>query len=161
MAIWEDVKKITLDLAHSTADLSKKIAEITKLNLNTARQEELIKNLYLEIGKQYYKEFGDAPGEGFGPLCEKISACRQTIDENDRQIAALKSSMKKGDAPIEADWTPAPCGAEEAEAPVPSAAEAAEVFESQPPPIGPAAEAGGEASAATDEPAPDDKPEEP
>lgn len=106
MAIWEDVKKITSDFAHSTADISKKLAEITRLNLNNAKQEDNIKSLYMEIGKQYYEEHCGMPEDSYASCCSKIKASQEMIEENSRQIAALKSSLKREDRskPIEASF---------------------------------------------------------
>lgn len=58
---------------------SKQLAEITKLSLNNASEEDAIKKAYVEIGKLYYAERGMAPEAAYVALCERITAAKSTL----------------------------------------------------------------------------------
>ena len=51
---------------------SKQLAEITKLSLNNASEEDAIKKAYVEIGKLYYAERGMAPEAAY-VACVSVS----------------------------------------------------------------------------------------
>ncbi|UQT46699.1 hypothetical protein M5E87_15530 [Flavonifractor plautii] len=84
---------------------SKQLAEITKLSLNNASEEDAIKKAYVEIGKLYYAERGMAPEAAYVALCERITAAKVNIEENKNRIAELKAEGNVSDADIPT-WRP-------------------------------------------------------
>ena len=74
MAFLDELKDRAMDLGRAGVAKSKQLAEITKLSLNNASEEDAIKKAYVEIGKLYYAERGMAPEAAYVALCERITA---------------------------------------------------------------------------------------
>ena len=92
MAFLDELKDRAMDLGRAGVAKSKQLAEITKLSLNNASEEDAIKKAYVEIGKLYYAEHGSAPDGAYAAACEKITAARAAIETNNDRIAQLKNS---------------------------------------------------------------------
>lgn len=99
----EDIIGRVSDLAQAGAAKAKAIAEITKLKVNNAGEEDTIRKAYIEIGKMYYKDRVMAPDAQFAPLCAKITACKEKIEANNQKIAEIKATdnIKEEDIPEE------------------------------------------------------------
>ena len=80
MAFFDELKDRAMDLGRAGVAKSKQLAEITKLSLNNAGEEDAIRKAYIEIGKLYYAERGMAAEPAYVALCE----------ENKNRIAELK-----------------------------------------------------------------------
>lgn len=91
MAFFDDFKEKAADLAQVGMAKSKQLAEIARLNLVNAGEEDTIRKAYQELGRIYYAERGNAPEPAYSALCEKITAARITIEENKERIAQLRS----------------------------------------------------------------------
>ena len=94
MAFFDELKERAADLGRAGVAKSKQVAEITKLSLNNAGEEDTIKKAYTEIGRLYYAERGMAPEAAYVALCEKITAAKTNIEENKARIAQLKDDGK-------------------------------------------------------------------
>ena len=102
MDFFTSLKEKAADLAQVGVAKSKQAAEIGKLKVNNAGEEAVIKKAYAEIGRLYYKEHGMAPEEAYAALCEKITAAKINIEENDARIAELKDDgVDAGEVVIE------------------------------------------------------------
>lgn len=73
MAFLDELKDRAMDLGRAGVAKSKQLAEITKLSLNNASEEDAIKKAYVEIGKLYYAERGMAPEAGLRGPCVSVS----------------------------------------------------------------------------------------
>ncbi|MBM6869064.1 serine proteinase [Pseudoflavonifractor phocaeensis] len=91
MAFFDDFKEKAADLAQVGMAKSKQLAEIARLNLVNAGEEDTIRKAYQELGRIYYAERGNAPEPAYSALCEKITAARITIEENKERIAQLRA----------------------------------------------------------------------
>ena len=91
MAFFDAFKDKAIDLAQTGVAKSKRLAEIAKLNLANASEEDEIKKAYIEMGKLYYAERGMAPEAAYAALCEKVTAAKVNIEENKARIEDLKS----------------------------------------------------------------------
>ena len=100
MAFFDELKERAVDLGRAGVAKSKQLAEITKLSLNNASEEDAIKKAYIEIGKLYYAERGMAPETAYVALCEKITASKITIEENKARIAEIKAEGNVSDAEV-------------------------------------------------------------
>ena len=100
MAFLDELKDRAMDLGRAGVAKSKQLAEITKLSLNNASEEDAIKKAYVEIGKLYYAERGMAPEAAYVALCERITAAKVNIEENKNRIAELKAEGNVSDADI-------------------------------------------------------------
>lgn len=87
----DSLKEKAVDLAQSGAAKSKELAEIGKLKLNNAAEEDAIKKAYTEIGKLYYAERGMTPDVAYAALCERITAGKAAIEANNLRIAEIKA----------------------------------------------------------------------
>lgn len=90
MDFFEELKEKAVDLGRAGVAKSKQLAEITKLSLNNAGEEDTIKKAYTELGKLYYAERGMAPEAAYAALCEKITAAKITIEENKNRVSEIK-----------------------------------------------------------------------
>ena len=68
----DSLKDKAVDLAQSGAAKSKELAEIGKLKLSSASEEDSIKKAYIEIGKLYYAERGMTPDAALKWVEEKM-----------------------------------------------------------------------------------------
>ena len=91
MALFDNLKERATDLAQSGAAKAKQLAEIAKLKTSNLAEEDAIKKAYIEIGKLYYAEKGDAPEAAYVSACEKVSRAKANIAANKARLAELRS----------------------------------------------------------------------
>ncbi len=89
---FEDIMNRITDLAQNGAAKARELAEIAKLKVNNAAEEDTIRKAYVEIGKLYYAERAMAPEAPFAALCEKITASKEKIEYNNQKIADIKAA---------------------------------------------------------------------
>ena len=92
MGFFDNFKEKATDLAQAGVAQSKRLAEIAKLKTANMGEEDTIKKAYIELGKLYYAEKGAAPEAAYAASCEKITAAKAAIEDNNDRIAELKSS---------------------------------------------------------------------
>ena len=102
MAIIDDLKVKAVELTQAGVAKSKQLAEIARLQLANAGENDSIRKAYLELGKLYYAERGMAPDAGYTALCEKITAAKINIEENKARIAQIKEEGALKDSEVEA-----------------------------------------------------------
>ena len=117
MAFLDELRDRAMDLGRAGVAKSKQLAEITRLSLNNASEEDAIKKAYVEIGKLYYAERGMAPEAAYVSLCEKITAAKQRIEENKAKIADIKQAGSISDDDVAAYTCDCGCADEAVEAP--------------------------------------------
>lgn len=110
MAFLDELRDRAMDLGRAGVAKSKQLAEITRLSLNNASEEDAIKKAYVEIGKLYYAERGMAPEGAYVALCEKITAAKQRIEENKAKIAEMKRAGSIDDDDVAAYTCDCGCG---------------------------------------------------
>ena len=106
MTSFDELKAKALDLAQAGAAKAKELTDIAKLNIANSAEEDAIRKAYIDLGKLYYAERGMAPEGAYMALCEKITASKQTIDENKAKIAEMKAAGSIDDD----DIPPCDCG---------------------------------------------------
>ena len=79
MAFLDELRDRAMDLGRAGVAKSKQLAEITRLSLNNASEEDAIKKAYVEIGKLYYAERGMAPEAAYVVLCARRSPPPRSI----------------------------------------------------------------------------------
>ncbi len=89
---FEDIMNRISDLAQTGAAKARELAEIGKLKVNNAAEEDTIRKAYAEIGKLYYAERAMAPEAPYAALCEKITASKEKIEYNNQKIADIKAA---------------------------------------------------------------------
>ncbi len=92
MTSFDDIRAKALDLAQAGAAKAKELTDIAKLNIANSSEEDTIRKAYIDLGKLYYAERGMAPEGAYMALCEKITAAKQTIEENKTKINEMKAA---------------------------------------------------------------------
>ena len=100
MAFLDELRDRAMDLGRAGVAKSKQLAEITRLSLNNASEEDAIKKAYVEIGKLYYAERGGAPEPGYAALCQRITTAKINIEENKARIAQIKKDGTLSDEDV-------------------------------------------------------------
>lgn len=90
MDFLEKVGSTISSKGKEAVDKAKVLAEIASLKSQIATCEEVIKNNYLEIGKQYYEEYSETPDAPFGKQCTAIDNARNGIRELQMKIDELR-----------------------------------------------------------------------
>lgn len=90
------------EVAQSGVAKAKDLAEIAKLKVNNAAEQDTIRKAYTEIGKLYVAQHGVDPDPEFAALCAKIAECKERVVYNNERIADIKSADGITDADIEA-----------------------------------------------------------
>ena len=105
MSLFDTLKERATDLAQSGVAKSKELAEIGKLKLDNAAEEDAIKKAYIEIGKLYYAERGMTPEPAYSALCEKITASKAVIEANNARADEIRAAGA-AEEPVTAGETP-------------------------------------------------------
>ncbi len=92
MSFFDTFKERATDLAQSGVAKSKVLAELGKLKLDNAAEEDAIRKAYIEIGKLYYAERGMTPDAAYAALCEKITASKAVIEANNARADELRTA---------------------------------------------------------------------
>lgn len=72
------------------ADRAKDVAEVVKLKRQIATCEEVMKKNYLEIGKLYFEQYGNAPDALFEKQCRAIANARNGVNELRKKVDEKK-----------------------------------------------------------------------
>lgn len=72
------------------ADKAKEVAEIAALKSQIGTCEEIIKKNYAEIGRLYYENFGEDPGEPFQKQCRAIKNAKKGAEELEKKIKEIR-----------------------------------------------------------------------
>lgn len=72
------------------ADKAKEVAEVANLKGQISTCEDIIKKNYMEIGRLYYEQYGDAPEEVFAKSCRAIGNAKNGIEELQAKIKEVK-----------------------------------------------------------------------
>jgi hypothetical protein len=89
------------ELTDTGVSKGKELTEIGKLKVQNATEQEAIKKAYLELGKLYYAERGNAPEAGYASLCAQIADSQAKIDYNNERINDIKTAGKLSDEDVE------------------------------------------------------------
>lgn len=113
---FEDIMNRVTDLAQAGAAKAREIAEIGKLKVNNAAEEDAIRKAYIELGKLYYAERALSPEAPYAALCAKVTASKEKIEYNNQKIADIKAANDIKDEEVEEVVTEAPVEPEAPEA---------------------------------------------
>ena len=93
MSVLDNITRKVTDTAKAAAKKSGSVVEITKLNLSISAEEEKIRKIYTEMGKQLYEDYieGKMPGEKLLAQCVKIDEIIKGINEMRDKILELKN----------------------------------------------------------------------
>ncbi|MGI6669677.1 MAG: zinc-ribbon domain-containing protein [Acetivibrionales bacterium] len=93
MSVLDNITRKVTDTAKAAAKKSSSVVEVTRLNMSINAEEEKIKKLYTEMGKQLYEEYceGKAIDGKLLEKCMKIDEIIANIDEMREKILELKN----------------------------------------------------------------------
>ncbi len=93
MSVLDNFTKRVTYTAKAAAKISGSVVEVTRLNININAEEEKIKKIYAEIGKQLYEDHteGKEVSEKLLEKCIRIDEIISSIDEMKDKILELKN----------------------------------------------------------------------
>lgn len=93
MSVLDSITRKVSDTAKAAAKISGSVVEITKLNMSINAEEEKIRKLYTEIGKQLYEDYtdGKAVSEELLRKCVKIDEIFENIADMKDKILELRN----------------------------------------------------------------------
>lgn len=102
--VFRGAKLFVRSAAHST----KRLTRIAKLNMDIARQKDIIKHVYTDIGRLYFEAHRDEPEGFFVHYFQTIDAALESIAVMEAEVAALKAETvpaKQASSAEDADIT--------------------------------------------------------
>lgn len=97
MAFFENLGKKISDVAESTADKAKDLAETAKLNLLVSAEEKKINQYFNEIGQLIFEQDKDNPDSPASGLIKKIVESEKIILDVKQKIALIKEDSNNGE----------------------------------------------------------------
>ena len=91
MAFFDTLRERVTDLAQTGVAKSMELAEIGKLKLDNASEEDTMKKAFTELGKVYYAEHGMVAEGAYGVQCRKIQVAKEAIQKNKSAMEKLKA----------------------------------------------------------------------
>jgi len=93
VSVLDSITRKVTDTAKAAAKISGSVVEITKLNMSINAEEEKIRKLYTEIGKQLYEDYtdGKAVSEELLRKCVKIDDIFENIADMKDKILELRN----------------------------------------------------------------------
>ena len=93
MSVLENITKKVTDTAKAAAKKSGSVVEVTRLNMNINAEEEKVRKMYTDMGKQLYGDYveGKIVGEKLLEHCTRIDEIIGNIDEMRTKILELRN----------------------------------------------------------------------
>jgi len=93
VSVLDNITKKVTDTAKAAAKKSGSVVEVTRLSININAEEEKIRKIYTEMGKQLYEEYaeGKIVGEKLLEHCLKIDEIIGNIADMRDKILELKN----------------------------------------------------------------------
>jgi uncharacterized coiled-coil DUF342 family protein len=93
MSVLDNLTKKVTDTAKAAAKMSGSVVEVTRLNMNINAEEEKVRKIYSDMGKQLYEDYteGKSVGDKILEYCVKIDEIIATIDEMREKILELRN----------------------------------------------------------------------
>ena len=98
---FESLKAKAKELTNTGVSKAKELTEIGKLKVQNVSEQEEIRKAYLAIGKLYFEQYGETPGEGYEALCKQIADSKAKIEYNNERIADMKVAGNLSDEDVE------------------------------------------------------------
>lgn len=93
MSVLDNITKRVTDTAKAAAKKSGSVVEVTRLNMNISAEEEKVRKIYADMGKQLYEDYteGKIVGEKLLGHCEKIDEIVSNIDGMREKVLELRN----------------------------------------------------------------------
>ncbi len=93
VSVLDNITRKVTDTAKAAAKMSGNVVEVTRLNMSINTEEEKIRKIYTEMGKQLYEDYteGKIVGEKLLENCTKIDEIIGNIDDMREKILELRN----------------------------------------------------------------------
>lgn len=93
VSVLDNITRRVTGTAKAAAKMSGSVVEVTRLNMNIGAEEEKVRKVYSDIGKQLYEDYteGKIVGEKLLEYCVKIDEIIGNIDEMREKILELRN----------------------------------------------------------------------
>lgn len=91
MAFFDKLGESISSKGKDVAKKAKELAEISGLNGKISTQEEIIRQSYLDLGKEFYEKYKNVPENEFGAKCDIITVAYVEIEEIKNEINKIKN----------------------------------------------------------------------
>ena len=94
---FESLKAKVTELTNTGVAKAKELTEISKLKVQNVSEQDEIRKAYMAMGKLYYEQHGEAPGEGYEAFCKQVADSKAKIAYNNERIADIKAAGNLSD----------------------------------------------------------------
>lgn len=94
MAFFDEIGKKLLDASQSVAQKGKEMGDSFRINSLISEEEKRLTAIYLEIGKKYVSLYEGQYAEEFNAQVEEVKRSVQKIEELNKQLLEVKSTVK-------------------------------------------------------------------
>lgn len=98
---FESLRAKARELTNTGMNKAKELTEIGKLKVQNVSEQEEIRKAYLSIGKLYFEQYGENPGEGFEAFCKQVAESKAKIEYNNQRIEDMKAAGNLSDEDLE------------------------------------------------------------
>lgn len=93
VSVLDNITRKVTDTARAAAKMSGNVVEVTRLNMSINAEEEKIRKIYTEMGKQLYEDYaeGRIVGEKLLEHCTKIDEIIGNIEDMREKILELRN----------------------------------------------------------------------
>ena len=93
MSVLDNITKKVTDTAKAAARKSGSVVEVTRLNMSINAEEEKIRKIYQDMGRQLYEDYteGKSVEDKLLENCVKIDGIMANIDEMREKILELRN----------------------------------------------------------------------
>lgn len=106
-------QKIGNTLSNTGKDIAKKtkdMSDISRLNHEVTKQQEVIDKTYSKIGKLYFENYSDLDYPELKELCDSIKECKKKIEDFKAEITQIKGIINCPKCNSEVSATATFCG---------------------------------------------------
>ncbi|MEN6315389.1 MAG: zinc-ribbon domain-containing protein [Clostridiaceae bacterium] len=105
VSVLDNITRKVSDTAKAAAKKSGSVVEVTRLNMSISTEEEKIRKIYTDMGKQLYEDYaqGKIVGEKLQDYCIRIDEIIANIDEMRGKILELRNVKACPNCGIELD----------------------------------------------------------
>lgn len=90
MAFFDDLGAMLSKTGQKTVQKANELADITKLNLRTGELNKSVRELYAQLGEQYYVRFHGEPHEALAETCGAIDKLNEELERIRLEIQRIK-----------------------------------------------------------------------
>lgn len=94
MAFFDELSKTLTKVGEATAQKTKEVAELTKVNAKILDVQNKLEKAYTEVGKKYIATHPVNDEDGMKEVVEAVYVLEDQLKELDKQLQGLKGTVK-------------------------------------------------------------------